>query len=76
MEFTAWQVLSTIGISVAGFCTLFCVVANALTIFVLVRHPPLQKSISNLYILSLSVADVLIGLLVMSVLVANDLLSR
>ncbi|KAH7702793.1 octopamine/tyramine receptor, partial [Aphelenchoides avenae] len=75
-QFTAWQVLYTVGVSVAGFCTLFCVFANALTIFVLVRHPPLQKSISNLYILSLSVADVLIGLLVMSVLFVNDLLSR
>lgn len=46
---------------------------NLLTIFVLCRHRPLQKSISNLYILSLSVADVLIGLTVMTTVFFNEI---
>ncbi|KAI1716209.1 7 transmembrane receptor (rhodopsin family) domain-containing protein [Ditylenchus destructor] len=53
------------GLVIAGCLTVICVFANLLTVVVLIRHPPLQKSISNLYILSLSFADALIGLVVM-----------
>uniref|UniRef100_A0A7E4URK8 G_PROTEIN_RECEP_F1_2 domain-containing protein n=1 Tax=Panagrellus redivivus TaxID=6233 RepID=A0A7E4URK8_PANRE len=62
-----------IGIAIFGGATIGCLFANVLTIFVLMKSRPLQKSISNLYILSLSVADLLIGVCLMSVKFINDL---
>uniref|UniRef100_A0A915EER8 G-protein coupled receptors family 1 profile domain-containing protein n=1 Tax=Ditylenchus dipsaci TaxID=166011 RepID=A0A915EER8_9BILA len=66
------ELLHNFGLFVAGCLTAFCICANFLTVFVLIRHAPLQKSISNLYILSLSFADALIGLLVMTVLLYSE----
>uniref|UniRef100_A0A914W248 G-protein coupled receptors family 1 profile domain-containing protein n=1 Tax=Plectus sambesii TaxID=2011161 RepID=A0A914W248_9BILA len=59
-----------------GCAILLTVVANLLTIFILVRHRPLQKSISNLYILSLSVADLFIGVFVMTFMAAQTFAFR
>uniref|UniRef100_A0A914DQ59 G-protein coupled receptors family 1 profile domain-containing protein n=1 Tax=Acrobeloides nanus TaxID=290746 RepID=A0A914DQ59_9BILA len=64
-----------IGLIIMGFATICCIFANLLTIFVLARHPPLQKSISNLYILSLSIADMFIGIFVMSIMFTNELMT-
>uniref|UniRef100_A0A1I7WSH3 G_PROTEIN_RECEP_F1_2 domain-containing protein n=1 Tax=Heterorhabditis bacteriophora TaxID=37862 RepID=A0A1I7WSH3_HETBA len=50
--------------SAASLFSIFTIFSNLFTIFLLVRYRPMQKSISNLYILSLSIADVLIGLTV------------
>lgn len=59
---------------VMSFLTLFCLGANLLTVGILFRHQPLQKSVSNLYILSLSMADALVGLLVMPIMAINEIL--
>ena len=58
---------------IGGSSTACCIVANLLTVFVLCRHRPLQKSISNLYILSLSVADLFIGITVMFPMFLNEI---
>ncbi|KHN88457.1 Histamine H1 receptor [Toxocara canis] len=58
-------------VSLAGFTTTFTILANMLTIFVLIRHRQLHSSVSNLYILSLSFADLFIGLLVMVIMAVH-----
>ncbi|CAI4227390.1 unnamed protein product [Auanema sp. JU1783] len=58
-------------ISSAAILASFTILANLCTIVLLLRYRPMQKSISNLYILSLSCADVAIGLLILVLVVAN-----
>ncbi|VDK56025.1 unnamed protein product [Anisakis simplex] len=57
--------------AVTGFTAVFTIFANMLTIFLVIRHRQLHSSVSNLYVLNLSFADLLIGLIVIVIMAVH-----
>jgi hypothetical protein len=63
-----------LGLVVLGLGNAFCIFANLLTLFLLLRCRPLQRSsrTTNLYVLSLCLADLGIGCIAMPLALAQE----